>query len=114
MSSPPLPSSSQSTFSTSSGRFNDGLRLSIPRGLRLQIATDLIMVLLFPALMISYRSASMKWEYTTVMFATTDWWRGGKLDGEKFNEHLKTLGEEEWELVSVFDTNETQGASRDV
>ena len=56
----------------------------------------------------------MKWEYITVMFAATDWWLGGKLDGEKFNERLNRLGGEGWELVSVFDTNYTQGATRDV
>jgi Domain of unknown function (DUF4177) len=56
----------------------------------------------------------MKWEYTTVMFAATAWWPGGKLDGEKFNERLNRLGEDGWELVSVFDTNFGQGATRDV
>jgi hypothetical protein len=55
----------------------------------------------------------MKWEYSTVMFEASGW-LGGKLDGQKFNERLNGLGEEGWELVSVFDTNYGQGATRDV
>ncbi len=56
----------------------------------------------------------MKWEYRTVMFAASGWFLGGKLDGEKFNSHLNQLGEEGWELVSVFDTNVQGGGSRDI
>ena len=56
----------------------------------------------------------MKWEYMTVMFASSRWFLGGKLDGKQFNERLNELGEEGWELVSVFDTNYTEGATRDV
>jgi hypothetical protein len=56
----------------------------------------------------------MKWEYRTVMFDASGWFLGGKLDGQKFNDRLNQLGEEGWELVSVFDTNFTQGGTRDV
>jgi hypothetical protein len=56
----------------------------------------------------------MKWEYATVMFEASGWFLGGKLDGEKFNGRLNQLGEEGWELVSVFDTNVQGGRSRDI
>lgn len=56
----------------------------------------------------------MKWEYTTVMFEASGWFVGGALDGEKFNNRLNQLGEEGWELVSVFDTNAQGGRSRDI
>ncbi len=56
----------------------------------------------------------MKWEYTTVMFEATGWFLGGKLDGQKFNDRLNKLGEQDWELVSVFDTNMAEGATRNV
>ena len=56
----------------------------------------------------------MKWEYTTVMFEAARWFLGGKLDGQAFNDRLNRLGDEGWELVSVFDTNFTQGGTRDV
>ncbi|MDB6029227.1 MAG: hypothetical protein JWM68_5450, partial [Verrucomicrobiales bacterium] len=47
----------------------------------------------------------MKWEYYTVLFEASGWF-GGELDGQKFNDRLNRLGEDGWELVSVFDTNE--------
>jgi Domain of unknown function (DUF4177) len=56
----------------------------------------------------------MKWEYLTVMFKATGFWRGGKLDGDAFNSKLNELGEQGWELVSVFDTNMSEGETRDV
>ena len=56
----------------------------------------------------------MKWEYRTVMFEASTWFLGGKLDGKKFNDRLNGLGEEGWELVSVFDTNYSTGGTRDV
>jgi len=57
----------------------------------------------------------MKWEYRTVVFEVPGWFIGGKLDGEKFNDRLNQLGEEGWELVSVFDTKFAQGGgTRDV
>jgi len=56
----------------------------------------------------------MKWEYRTVVFATTGFFVGGKLDGQEFNDKLNALGDEGWELVNVFDTNMIQGQTRDV
>ena len=56
----------------------------------------------------------MKWEYRTVVFEVSGWFVGGKLDGQKFNDRLNQLGEEGWELVSVFDTNFAEGGTRDV
>jgi hypothetical protein len=56
----------------------------------------------------------MKWEYRTVMFEASGWFLGGELDGEKFNARLNQLGEEGWELTSVFDTNVQGGRSRDI
>ncbi len=56
----------------------------------------------------------MKWEYLTIKFGTTGWFLGGMLDGQKFNDRLNCLGEQGWELVSVFDTNMSQGQTRDV
>lgn len=56
----------------------------------------------------------MKWEYRTVMFDVSGWFLGGKLDGHDFNDRLNLLGEEGWELVSVFDTNVAHGGTRNV
>jgi hypothetical protein len=39
---------------------------------------------------------------------------GGKLDAQKLTDRLNQLGEEGWELVSVFDTNMLEGKTRDV
>ena len=36
------------------------------------------------------------------------------MDGKKLNDRLNELGEEGWELVSVFDTNMLEGKTRDV
>jgi hypothetical protein len=56
----------------------------------------------------------MKWEYTTVIFDTSTWIFAGKLDGQEFNDRLNRLGEEGWELASVFGTSLTEGGTRDV
>jgi hypothetical protein len=56
----------------------------------------------------------MKWEYMTLKFSTTGFWIGGNLNTDEFNQKLNALGEEGWELVSVFDTNQGQGMTRDV
>ena len=42
------------------------------------------------------------------------WFLGGILDAQKFNDHLNRLGQQDWELVSVFDTNMGYGQTRDV
>jgi Domain of unknown function (DUF4177) len=56
----------------------------------------------------------MKWEYLTVKFSTSGVFSSGQLDGEAFNEKLNELGEQGWELVSVFGTNLPEGMTRDV
>jgi len=56
----------------------------------------------------------MKWEYRTVVFPASGWLLGGKLDGQAFNDKLNALGEDGWELVSVFDTSMAEGQTRDV
>ena len=42
------------------------------------------------------------------------WWSDGKLDGDAWNEKLNQLGSEGWELISVFGTHLSGGATRDV
>ena len=55
----------------------------------------------------------MKWEYKTIELATTGF-SGGRLNERLLDERMNELGEEGWELVSAFDTNQSYGASRDV
>ena len=55
----------------------------------------------------------MKWEYKTIKLATTGF-LGGKLDERKLDDYMNQLGEQGWELVSAFDTNQSAGATRDV
>ena len=56
----------------------------------------------------------MQWEYKTVMFPATGWFVGGKIDAQTLTDRLNQLGSQRWELVSIFDTNMAQGATRDV
>lgn len=53
------------------------------------------------------------WEYKTIEFDTKGW-AGGILDINAFNESLNINGNDGWELVNCFDTNQAQGASRKV
>lgn len=55
----------------------------------------------------------IQWEYKTKEFATTGF-AGGILDIRDFNDSLNDYGNDGWELVSCFDTNQSQGASRKV
>ena len=55
----------------------------------------------------------MKWEYKTIKLATTGF-NGGKLDEHELDEYMNQLGEQGWELVSAFGTNQGAGATRDV
>lgn len=54
-----------------------------------------------------------RWEYKTIKFETTGF-LGGILDLQTFTDELNDLGRSGWELVSCFDTNQSQGASREV
>ncbi|GIP23825.1 MULTISPECIES: DUF4177 domain-containing protein [Paenibacillus] len=54
-----------------------------------------------------------QWEYRTLKFKTGGF-LGGKIDEEEFEYALNTYGQEGWELVSCFDTSQSQGASRDI
>ena len=56
----------------------------------------------------------MKWEYMTLMLPATGLVLGGKIDAQKLTDRLNHLGNERWELVSVFDTNMLEGKTRDV
>ena len=55
----------------------------------------------------------MRWEYKFVSLTATGW-LGGKLDIQSIEESLNHLGNEGWEAVSGFDTNQGHGATRDV
>ncbi len=55
----------------------------------------------------------MKWEYKTIKLATTGF-MGGKLDENNLDYQMNQLGEQGWELATAFDTNQSQGATRDV
>lgn len=54
-----------------------------------------------------------RWQYNTVIF-DIGFFSSGKIDGEKFQERLDALGQEGWELVSVFDTNVYEGRTGQV
>ncbi|SMF92437.1 protein of unknown function [Paenibacillus uliginis N3/975] len=55
----------------------------------------------------------VQWEYRTVKYQTGGF-LGGKVNEEELDELLNKHGYEGWELVSCFDTSQTQGQSRDV
>lgn len=59
----------------------------------------------------------MGWEYHTETFDFTREAfisQGGLFNSDTFNFEVNRLGWENWELVSVFDTNMTQGGTRNV
>ena len=53
------------------------------------------------------------WEYKTVSFKATGF-MGGIIDFHEFESELNAQGAQGWELVSCFDTNMSQGQTRDV
>ena len=59
------------------------------------------------------KGTTMKWEYKTVKVDTKGF-GGGKFDNDSFEQILNGLGQQGWELVSTFDTNQVHGASRHV
>lgn len=54
------------------------------------------------------------WEYMTVVCQAEGWFLGGKFDVQGLTNRLNDLGRENWELVSVFDTNMMEGRTRDI
>jgi hypothetical protein len=54
-----------------------------------------------------------QWEYKTMKYKTGGF-LGGKIDELEFQEELNNHGRAGWELVSCFDTSQSQGASRDI
>ncbi len=54
------------------------------------------------------------WEYKTLEFSTKGFWVGGILDTMSFNDELNKAGKDGWELVSLVNTNQHQGASRKI
>jgi hypothetical protein len=52
-----------------------------------------------------------KWEYKTVKFESTGW-TSGNIDESVIDGRINKLGDQGWELVSTFDTNKTEGASK--
>lgn len=55
----------------------------------------------------------MKWEYRTMKLAAEGWFLGGKLDATKLDQMMNDAGRDGWELVAAFDTNHSQGQTRD-
>ena len=54
-----------------------------------------------------------KWEYKTVKLGAGGL-IGGKIDESKLESFMNDLGREGWELVEIFDTNQSGGQTRDV
>ena len=55
----------------------------------------------------------MQWEYTTIAVGAGGFLTGGgQIDPQALTDHLNTLGDDGWELVSVFDTNRASGETR--
>jgi hypothetical protein len=55
----------------------------------------------------------MQWEYKTVTMRARGF-LGGKVDQAELDQTLNEAGREGWELVSVFDTSQGSGQTRDV
>lgn len=54
-----------------------------------------------------------RWEYSTIKMQTKGF-LGGILEIQDFDAELNKMGNEGWELVSCFDTNQSEGATREV
>ena len=55
-----------------------------------------------------------KFEYSTLIFDTTAFFVGAKLNRAQFHEKLNECGKEGWELVNVFDLNRGHGTTYEV
>jgi hypothetical protein len=56
----------------------------------------------------------MNWRYKTIKLTAEGSFFGGNANIEKIDAELNALGNEGWELVAAFDTNEAGGVSRDL
>lgn len=54
------------------------------------------------------------WEYKTLEFEAKGFWVGGIVDTDLLNDELNKVGADGWELVSMVNTNQYQGASRKI
>ncbi len=54
--------------------------------------------------------ATQNWEYSTLKVVAKDWFLAGSLDQTLFESRLNQLGNDGWELVSVFDTSVVKDA----
>lgn len=55
----------------------------------------------------------MKWEYKILKMDTTGL-AGGKFDEHQLERTLNEWGQQDWELVNAFDTNQAFGESRHI
>lgn len=55
----------------------------------------------------------MKWEYMTIALKASGF-LGGKVDPDELTARLDEAGESGWELVNVFATSQSEGATREV
>lgn len=53
-----------------------------------------------------------QWEYRVLTTEAAGWFAGGQIDGPEIQKGLNLCGDQGWELVSAFDTNQGHGASR--
>ena len=56
----------------------------------------------------------MRWEYRTIKFPASGGFMGGRIDAETFNQRINELGEQGWEVVNTFVTNQGYGWSREL
>ena len=55
----------------------------------------------------------LRWEYTTLGLGAGGYLTGGgQIDLQALTDRLNALGDDGWELVSVFDTSRTSGQTR--
>lgn len=56
----------------------------------------------------------MMWEYKTLKTPATGGFLGGKFNDKVLDARLNEMGEQGWELVAAFTTNQGYGQSRDL
>jgi len=56
----------------------------------------------------------MKWEYKTIKIGAQGGFLGGKFDEKAMDTYINELGRDGWELTTAFDTNMSQGQTRDI